>query len=54
MGKSGLYFPDGDPDHSQNLMGSKLDQDSSSDFLLRKIQSVVFDNPANKQTDKLS
>ena len=26
-------YPDSDPDHSQNLIGSKLDQDPSSDFL---------------------
>ena len=29
-----IYFriPDGDPDLSQNLMGSKFDQEPSSDF----------------------
>ena len=30
-----------DPDQSQNLMGSKLDQDPSSDFFM-KFQPVVF------------
>ena len=33
MGKSGLFllYPNSDPDDSQHLMGSKLDQDPSSD-----------------------
>ena len=33
-GKIWIFFldPDGDSDRSQNLMGSKLDQDPSSDF----------------------
>ena len=44
MGKSGLFlYPDGDPDHSQNLMGAKLDQDLSSDFFMQLC------NPANRQ-----
>ena len=34
-------YPDGDPNQSQNLMGSKLDQDPSSDFFT-KFQQVVF------------
>ena len=34
-------YPDSDPDHSQNLMGSKLDQDLSSDFFM-KFQPVAF------------
>ena len=29
-----FLYPDGDSDHPQNLMGSKLDQDQSSDFFL--------------------
>ena len=41
MGKSEYYeYSDGDSDHSQNLMGSKLEQDPSFDILY---------NPANKQ-----
>ena len=28
-----IHYPDGDPDHSQNGLGSKLDQDPSSDFV---------------------
>ena len=39
MGKSRFIYPDGDPNHSQNLMGSKLDQDPSSD--LYECQPVV-------------
>ena len=27
-----ILYPDSNLDHSQNLMGSKLDQDPSSDF----------------------
>ena len=33
------FFPDSDPDHSQNLMGSKLDQDPFSGFYF---QPVIF------------
>ena len=33
-------YPDGDPGYSKNLMGPKMDQDSS-DFLM-KFQPVVF------------
>ena len=29
-----FFYPDGDPDHSPNVMGSKLDQDTSD--LVRK------------------
>ena len=41
MGKSGSFvlYPDGDPDNSQNLMGSKLNKHPSSAF--RKIQTLV-------------
>ena len=36
-----FLLPDRDPDHSQNLMGSRLDQDPSSDFCI-KFQPAVF------------
>ena len=36
-----FLYPEVDPDHSQNLMGSKLDQDLSFVFF-RRIQPVVF------------
>ena len=56
MGKSGFFFwyPDGDPDHSQNLMGSKLDQDPSPVFLSQRSNEQFLHNPTNKQTDKQS
>ena len=39
MAKSGIFlYPDGDPKHSQNLMGSKLDKDHPL-ILFRKIQA---------------
>ena len=52
MGKSGLGFlyPDRDPDHSQTLMGSKLDQDPSSVFEVDPICGILH-NYANKQTN---
>ena len=28
-----IHYPDGDPDHSQNIIGYKMDQDPSSDFV---------------------
>ena len=27
-----IFYPDGEPDHSLNVIGSRLDQDTSSDF----------------------
>ena len=36
-----FLYPDGDPDHSQNVMGAKLDQDPSSHFFM-KFQPVIF------------
>ena len=46
--KDGLFihlfifvYSEDDPDHSQDLMGSKSDHDPSSDFL-KIIQPVVF------------
>ena len=44
IGKAGLFFlyPDGDRDYAQNFMGSKLDQDPSSDSFFRKIHPVIF------------
>ena len=36
-----MFVSCSDPDHSQNLVISKLDQDLSSYFVM-KIQSVVF------------
>ena len=38
----GILYPDGDPDHSQYLMGSKLDQDLSSDLFSMKFHQVVL------------
>ena len=46
MRKSGLFFlyPDSDPDHSQAVIGSKLDQDPSSDSFHEDLC-----NPVNRQ-----
>ena len=46
-----FWYPDGDLNYSQKYMGCKLDLDPSSDFL-RKIQLVVFHNPANNYKDQ--
>ena len=40
-------YPDSDPNHSQNLMGSKLDQDPSSILPISSICLIL-------QTDKQS
>ena len=45
-----VLYPENNPDHYQSLTGSKLDQDSSSDFFI-KIQPAVFTQSC-KQTDK--
>ena len=50
-------YPDGDPDHSQNFMGSKLDQNTSSDFFhevpTRSIRIILLTSKQAKgQTDK--
>ena len=37
-----FLYPDGDPDHSRNLLGSQSDQDPSDVFFFRKIKPVVF------------
>ena len=39
-------------DHFQNLMGSKLDQDTSSDFLGRSKLCNLSNKQTNGQTDK--
>ena len=55
MGKSGsLIFLclDGHPDHFQNVMGSKCDQDLSSHFFSRSSNHQYLRNPANKQANK--
>ena len=46
-----LFHPDGDPDHSQNVIVSQLAQDSSSDNF-RKIEQQYLCNLADIQTDK--
>ena len=47
--------PDGDPDHSQNLMESKLEQDPPSDsFFLGRSNEHCLHNPANGLIDKWS
>ena len=54
IGKYGFInflYPDSDSDHSQNLMGSKLDQDPS-DFPLGRSNQQYLHNPASKQTPK--
>ena len=43
---------DSDPDHCQNLMGSKSEQDPFSDFLKKFQHQQYLRNAANKQTDK--
>ena len=54
MEKSGSFIfflcPDGDPDHSQNSMGSKLDQDSSSHFHKDPTSSICVFLLTNRQT----
>ena len=46
-----VLYPDGDPDHSQNSMGSDFDQDPSSIFLGRSNQKCLC-NPAYKQKNR--
>ena len=41
MERSGFLFPDSDPDQSQNIMGFKLDHDSSSVFFHEVSSSSV-------------
>ena len=48
-----VLYPDNDPDHSANFIGSKLDQDPSSDFLGRYPRSSFCTIlQTNKQTDR--
>ena len=53
MGKAGFFifcYPDGDPGHPQNLMGSKLDQEPSSDFFHKvPISSICTVRLTNRQ-----
>ena len=60
MGKSELFFlhPDSDPDHSQSLMGYKLEQHPASAFFQEdptcSVCIILLTNKgSNKQTDKL-
>ena len=48
-----LLYPDSDPDHSQNLMGSKLEQDPSGFFSLEEgpTSSICVILQTNKQTN---
>ena len=47
-----LLYLDDDPDHTQNLIGSKLDQDQSSDFFHDvKTSSICVILLTNRQTN---
>ena len=53
MGKSVFLYTDGDPDQSENLMGSRMHQDLSSDFLEDDpTSSICIILLTTKQTDK--
>ena len=50
-----LYlYPDSDPDHSQNFMGSKLDQDPASDFFENPTSSICVVLVTGKLTNRQS
>ena len=45
-------YLNGDPDHSQHLMGFNLGQDTSSHIFLKIYPVVYLCNPVSKHTDK--
>ena len=47
-----FWCPGGDPEHSQNVIGSKFDQDPSSCFHEDLSSSICVILLANRQTEK--
>ena len=47
-----VLYPDGDPDLCQNLMGSKLDHDPSSDFFQEDTSSGICIILTNRQRNR--
>ena len=48
IGKCGFFYPDVDPDHSPNLIGSKLVRDLSPESS-RSSNHLYLSNPANRK-----